>query len=202
VYTYEGQIKLLQDRFAHLSFKTSPPKVLPQTLKDNSYENAQAIMWEMVNTYVDEYFSQNTISVDPEIQSMSADLQSHSQNKTAGSMTISNIADLKQMCAYVIFHAIFFHPWVHWNSYDDFTQILKFERGNPQAPSEKEAEKLEDQSNMYQTLIDLLPSTLKQWPVLDPELGGSPRLQELLLQIAPKINSAIQVGTLTMAPNT
>jgi hypothetical protein len=87
-------------------------------------------MWRMLTTYVDEFFADHPdITLDPEIQAMSRDLQDHAINKTPGAMEISNVADLKQLCAYVIFQAIFYHAWVHWNGYDDFIPVLKYDPG-------------------------------------------------------------------------
>lgn len=61
---------------------------------------------------------------------MSNDLQKHALNPTPGAMTIGNIDDLRAMCTYVIYQAIYFHDWVHWNSWDDFHQSVYFRAGN------------------------------------------------------------------------
>lgn len=202
-YTFEGQMRLLHDRFSRFSFKSVPQRVLPTTITDNSFENAQDIMWKVLTTYVDEYFAHHPdIRVDEEISAMSQDLEEHAINKTPGAMTINDVADLKQLCVYVIFQAVFYHAWVHWNGYDDFIPVLKYDPANPQAPSPKEQAELENQSNMIHTFVTFVSPTLKQWPILDPELGGSDRLRELLIQHAPELNPAIQVATLIMAPNT
>lgn len=203
VYTFDGQIALLQDKFSKFSFKTVPKRVLPTTLEGNDFENAQEVMWGMLTTYVEEFFAEHPeITIDEEIQAMSRDLQEHSLNKAPGAMEITDLADLKQLCLYVIFQAIFFHAWVHWNGYDDFTPVLKYDPDSSEAPSKKEQAELENKSNMIQTFVTFMSPTLKQWPILDPELGGNERLRQLLMQNAPQINPAIQVATLIMAPNT
>ncbi len=61
---------------------------------------------------------------------MSDDLQSHALNPTPDSMSITNINDLKLMCTYVVYQAVFYHDWVHWNGFDDFFPALFYRAGN------------------------------------------------------------------------
>jgi hypothetical protein len=199
VYTLEGQLKVLRNRFSGFSFKKAPTRVLPYNLENNSFENTQEVMWAMISQYVEEYFAQfPDLKIDSQIEAMSRDLTLNAINKTPGAMDVTNILELQQMCKYVIFQSIFYHAWIHWNNFDDFVPVLEYDLADPASPSRDQAAAAEDKSNMIQSLVTYISTMVKQWPIVDPELGGSQRLRELLLQNAPKVNPGIQIGTLIM----
>jgi len=209
-YTFDGQIKLLKDRFRMMSFKDTPKRIVPETVRDNDFENAEQLMWKIVSEYVEGYFAEHGLikegadegaaTLDPEIQELAKDLEQHALNKTEGAMSLKTPEDLLQMCKYVIHQCIFYHAWVHWNGYDDFFPVLQYAENGHLSP--KGSEKLEDRSNMIQSFVTFVSPSLKQWPILDPELGGNQKLRDLLMNNAGKLNKYIQIGTLIMSPNT
>ena len=109
----------------------------------------------MLEEYVGQFFSEHQERIafyfENQIKDMSDDLERHSLNKTPGSMSISTLDELRHMCVYIIWQAVFYHDWVHWAGWDDFYPSLFFDRESPDCPPN--ADKLEDIANVIQCFV-------------------------------------------------
>ena len=75
-------------------------------------------MWDVLTKYVNSYFEENKKDVeDPnlwhEIRQLCLDLTQHNLNPNID-MNIHNNEELKQFCVYLIYHASFYHSYVHF----------------------------------------------------------------------------------------
>jgi hypothetical protein len=207
--TFSGQMKMVAERFKGFTFKWTPPRVVPDTVVDDVFDRVSDGFWSVITTYVQNWIKENQATLQQpdnwkQIQAMSGDLQGHALNPDAGSMTIKDLNDLAAMCSYCIYQAIFYHDWVHWNSWDDFHQSVYFRKDAESVygiNAEKQASTI-DTSNMTQAFITYTSPTLRQWPVLDPLLGGPAALKNALFAKAAQLNQQLLLGTYIMAPNT
>jgi hypothetical protein len=205
--TYSGQMKMVYQRMSKLTFKwEKPPQVIPLTVNDNEFDRASLKFWDITQIYVNKFIDKNKEEImkfmPNEIKLMSNDLEFHSCNKIPGSMNIDSIEDLKKMCTYVIYQAIFYHDWLHWASYDDLYQSLFFR--DDSIPEDIQIQMT--RALMTQAFVTYASPTLRQWPIFDPELGAiqEPQidLKNKLLQITGELNPSLLIGTYIMAPNT
>jgi len=205
-----GQMKMITERMKGLTWSTVPTRVLPTTVTDDNFEMAGQIFWPIVNQYVTNYVTNNQAAIEAmlttEIKAMSDDVVSHSLY-TQGEKSITTIPDVIQFCSYVIYQAIFYHAWVHWNSYDDFFQSLFFKNDSTNPDDLAAQAKAVSVSNMTQAYVTYASPILKQWPILDSELGTpdgtvQATLRKAIQQRAGDLQGLMLVGTYIMAPNT
>jgi len=207
--TFAGQMKMVEKRFKGFTFKWTPPHVVPESVVDNTFDRVSDGFWSVISNYVHQWVTANSAALQTasnwaQIQGMSKDLSNHKLNPDPNSMTITNLADLEAMCTYCIYQAIFYHDWVHWNSWDDFQQSVYFRKdaASKYGVDEKTQAQKIDTSNMTQAFITYTSPTLRQWPVLDPNYGAPQALRDMLFQKANQLNHQLLLGTYITAPNT
>lgn len=122
--TPEGVVEVLKEEINVLSYKWSPAvQALPDRISNNYFDPAALSVWSLLEEYVGQFFEEHQQGIREhwqEIEEMSRDLTVHSILKPEfGSLAVTGIEDLKQLCVYTIYHSTFFHSWVNGKQYED-----------------------------------------------------------------------------------
>ncbi|MBP0021050.1 MAG: hypothetical protein J7647_26290 [Cyanobacteria bacterium SBLK] len=194
---------ILIEEIEVLSYRWSPAKqVLPDPIDNNYFDRAALAMWELLEKYVGEFFTNNQEAIQthwPEIEAMSEDLVKHSILKSEyGTLEIKNLEDLKTLCVYLIYHCTFFHSWVNNKQYEDggdveYTAIGLWDKDSPYY----DAKKVEERHNSQVKLMWTLASVH-----YNPAIEFAPLpLKKLLWEYRDRIEPGIPLGWIMMSIN-
>ncbi|MGB7412762.1 MAG: lipoxygenase family protein, partial [Thermosynechococcaceae cyanobacterium] len=194
---------VLRDEISALSYRWSPRcQALPDRILNNHFDGAAIATWTLLEQYVGDFFTAHQAGIKthwPEIKGMSTDLVTHSILRPEhGTLAIETLADLKQLCVYVIYLSSFFHSWVNNKQYEDGGDISYATIGlwdtyhqdyDPQAVALREAKQV--------TLLWTL-SHVRDNPIMDV---GPPMLKDLIWQHQAEIEPGIPIADLMMSTN-
>lgn len=186
-----------------LSYHWSPAKyTLPDPIDNNYFDRAALAMWELLEKYVDEFFTNNQEEIQTywsEIEGMSEDLVKHSILKPElGTLAINNTDDLKQLCVYILYHCIFFHSWVNNKQYEDggdieYAAIGLWDKDSPNYDAKKVKERHDYQVQLMWTLASVHYNPAIEYAPLP--------LKKLLWEYRDRIEPGIPLGLLMMSIN-
>ncbi|GAM27031.1 hypothetical protein SAMD00019534_102060 [Acytostelium subglobosum LB1] len=199
--TYEGQVKMLEDKFKDVTYRWKPES-LPENIKNNTYDTANNACWQLISEYVDEFFAVHSAKIQEhwdEIENVSRDLVAHQLNDDPNANAINNMQDLRDCCVYIIYQAVFQHAWIHWKAWDDEAQAVMFNKDG-ETPL-KDILYEQNLGNAIEAGVQYPSAYVRHYPILDHEFGGPEGLQRRLWEHAHKINPGISVGSLVMSPN-
>ena len=156
---------ILVEEIEILSYHWSPAKqALPDPIDNNYFDRAALAMWEILEKYVGDFFTNNQEEIQTywsEIEGMSADLVKHSILKSEyGTLEIKSVEDLKQLCVYIIYHCTFFHSWVNNKQYEDggeieYTSLGLWDKNSPNYDPKKVEERHDAQVRLMWTLASV-----------------------------------------------
>lgn len=114
----------LLEEIRKLCWRWQPARAaLPDPIRDNHYDRAALAMWDVVATYVGDFFKTHGDGIKSawaEVEGFSQDLVTHSITEPKyGAMAVEDMGDLRQLCTYVIFMATFAHSWTNGKLWDD-----------------------------------------------------------------------------------
>jgi linolenate 9R-lipoxygenase len=201
--TPAGVDEALKDEVSWLSYRWSPRcQALPDRIGNHHFDDAAIAMWTLLEQYVSDFFTTHLAGIEAhwsEIKSMSNDLVTHSiLRPECGTLAIETLADLKQLCVYVIYISSFFHSWVNNKQYEDGGDISYATIGlwntydpayNPQLVALREAKQV--------TLLWTL-SHVRYNPIMDV---GPAALKDLVWQHRTQIEPGIPIADLMMSTN-
>jgi linolenate 9R-lipoxygenase len=116
---------LLKEEIASLNYHNWHPQqhCLPDLVANNYFDPAALATWQAIEEYVADFFTKQGTGIQRfwnEIEAMSNELVAHSILKPEyGTLAIGNLADLQQLCTYLIYHTSFVHSWVNYKQYED-----------------------------------------------------------------------------------
>lgn len=195
---------VLRDEITRLSYRNWSPRTqaLPDPIQNNHFDRAAIAMWDLLTTYVRQFFQQHQAGIDAhwaEITGMSRDLVTHSiLQPELGTLEIRNSDDLQRLCVYVIYHSSFFHSWVNNKQYEDGGDVSYATIGlwdtyhpayDPQLVAQREARQV--------TLLWTL-SHVRYNPIMDV---GPTALKNLIWEHRKRIEPGIAIGDLMMSTN-
>jgi linolenate 9R-lipoxygenase len=117
--------RLIQEEVAELNYHNWHPSrhFLADKIDNNHFDPAASAAWSAIEEYVNGFFTQQGQNIEnrwDEVIEMSRELVEHSILKPEyGTLEISSVDDLKQLCIYIIYHSTFFHSWVNYKQYED-----------------------------------------------------------------------------------
>ena len=194
---------ILVEEIELLSYHWSPAKqVLPDPIDNNYFDRAALAMWEILEKYVGDFFTNNQEEIQTywsEIEGMSADLVKHSILKSEyGTLEIKSVEDLKQLCVYIIYHCTFFHSWVNNKQYEDggeieYTSLGLWDENSPNYDPKKVEERHDAQVRLMWTLASVH---------YNPAIEFAPLpLKKLLWEYRDRIEPGIPLAWIMMSIN-
>ena len=194
---------VLAEEIAILSYHWSPKQhTLPDPIDNNYFDQAALAMWELLEKYVDEFFTHNQGEIKTywsEIEGMSEDLVTHSILKPElGTLAIKDQKDLQKLCVYVIYHCTFFHSWVNNKQYEDggdieYTAIGLWDKDDPNYDPTKVEQRHDKQVQLMWTLANVH---------YNPAIEFAPLpLRKLLWEYRHRIEPGIPLGLIMMSIN-
>jgi linolenate 9R-lipoxygenase len=130
---------------------------------------------------------------------MSADLTAHSILKSElGTLEIADLAELQQLCTYIIYLSSFFHSWVNNKQYEDggdisYATIGLWDTHHPAYDPRKVSQRHGKQVALLWTL-----SNVRYNPIMDV---GSTELKDLLWMHREQIEPGIALDAIMMSTN-
>jgi len=196
--------KLLIAEVKNLNYHNWSPKVqsLPDRIVNNHFDRAALTMWNVLKQYVGQFFKQHEVGIQAywsEIEQMSADLTAHSILKSElGTLEIADLADLQQLCTYIIYLSSFFHSWVNNKQYEDggdisYATIGLWDTHHPAYDPIKVTQRHGKQVVLLWTL-----SNVHYNPIMDV---GSTELRDLLWMYREQIEPGIALDAIMMSTN-
>ena len=201
--TPKGVDDVLREEVSWLSYRWSPRcQALPDRILNNHFDQAALTIWGILEQYVGQFFTEHQAGIEAhwsEIEGLSRDLVKHSiLRPERGTLAVENLADLKQLCVYVIYFSSFFHSWVNNKQYEDGGDVSYATIGlwdtyspayNPQLVAQREARQV--------TLLWTL-SHVRYNPIMDV---GPATLKDLIWQQRNHIEPGIPIADLMMSTN-
>ena len=194
--------EVLIDEIASLTYRWSPEEQkLRDTIDNNHFDRAALAMWELLEKYVAEFFTNNQQKIQTywsEIEGMSEDLVTHSIFKGKETLAIKDQKDLQQLCVYVIYHCTFFHSWVNNKQYEDggdieYAAIGLWDKDDPNYDQKKVDARHDRQVQLMWTLANVH---------YNPAIEFAPYpLKKLLWEYRDRIEPGIPLGWIMMSIN-
>ncbi|NJK41460.1 MAG: hypothetical protein HC934_09115 [Acaryochloridaceae cyanobacterium SU_2_1] len=196
--------KVLLEEVSRLSYRGWSPRnrALPDAILNNFFDQAAIAFWDLLQTYVGQFLAAHQAGITTywsEIMAMSADLVSHSLLKPElGTLAVESLADLQQLCVYVIYHSSFYHSWVNNKQYEDGGDVSYATIGlwdthhpayDPLAVADREAQ----QATLLWTL-----SHVRYNPIMDV---GPPALKDALWRDRHRIEPGVPLADIMMSIN-
>ncbi len=196
--------EVLSDYISRLNYRHWTPHThtLPDRVLNNHFDPASITMWNILGTYVKNFFVEHQDGIKHywhEIEAMSRELVTHSILKPElGTLAVESIADLEQLCLYIIYHSTFFHSWVNNKQYEDggdvsYSTIGIWDTYHPTYDPLKVAEREAKQVVLLWTL-----SHVRYNPIMDV---GPTMLKDLIWHHREDIEPGIAIADLMMSIN-
>ncbi len=196
--------RILLEEVTRLTYRNWSPRqqTLPDYVANNHFDRAAIAMWGIIIEYVKRFFDRNQAGIQQywsEIEAMSKDLSAHSVLKPEfGTLDIKTLADLRELCVYVIYISTFQHSWVNNKQYEDGGDIEYTTLGLWQKNGQNEGQIAQMNARQLTTLWNL---TSVRYNLIMDVGSNSPanELKEALWKHRDQIEPGIPVESILMS---
>jgi hypothetical protein len=196
--------RILLEEVTRLTYRNWSPRqqTLPDYVANNHFDRAAIAMWGIITEYVKRFFDRNQAGIQQywsEIAAMSKDLSANSILKPEfGTLDIKTLADLRELCVYVIYISTFQHSWVNNKQYEDGGDIEYTTLGLWQKNGQNEGQIAQMNARQLTTLWNL--TSVRYNPIMD--VGSNypaNELKEALWKHRDQIEPGIPVESILMS---
>lgn len=197
VLDFKDSERLLLETLQTQTYRNWSPRrqTMPDYVENNHFDPAAIAMWTLLTNYVKDFFDEHEAGIQEhwsEIEEMSKDLSTHSVLKPElGTLDIKTMADLRELCVYVIYICTFQHSWVNNKQYEDGGDVEYATLGMWKENNREVAAK---NANQVITLWNL--TTVKYNPIMASE---ATKLKAALWQHRDEIEPGIPVDSILMS---
>lgn len=193
----------LVEEVKNLTWRWQPSQIaLPDYIEDNHFDPAAQAMWSVVKAYVHDYFETHLAGIEAawsEVEAFSEDLVAHSiLRPELGTLAVNDLADLRQLCTYVIYIATFAHSWTNGKVWEDgadpeYATFGMWDQDHPEVHPARLAQIDAAQVNLTYQLAQVHYN-----PIMEV---GPPMLRKLLGRARRAIDPGLPLGAIMMSIN-
>lgn len=199
--TLAGQKASIRDYLASLDWRQAPAPY-PDAIAGHVYDEAQLAMWEACGEHVGAFFARHRAAIErhwDEVRGFSDDLVGHAVDPRRMA-PVTTLAELEQLCRFVIFRTTFYHGWIHFKDRQDPDLLRGVRFADWVRPDQRAA--LLDTGRKIQWFVTYFSHFKRQFPLTDAAVGAADTLREAVLRRADRITPGLPLDELTLTPNT